>query len=178
MATRWRSPPESSSGRWSSRDPSCTRFSSSRARSSIFLPRPAAQVQRQADVLEARQGRQQVEELEDESDLVAPDPGQVVVDNPATRLAVDADLAGGRVIEAADQIEQRRLAGSGRTDDRHHLASIDTKVDIVERSDAPLAIKALSDPTKFYYRIHNLRRVESTRMRQSWFARTTHSFGP
>ena len=41
-----------------------------------LLARPAAQVQRQADVLEARQRRQQVEELEDEADLVAPDARQ------------------------------------------------------------------------------------------------------
>ena len=61
-----------------------------------LLARPAAQVQRQADVLEARQRRQQVEELKDEADLVAPDARQLVVGQAGERLAVDADLAGGR----------------------------------------------------------------------------------
>ena len=87
--------------------------------------RPAAQVQRQADVLEARQRRQQVEELEDEADLVAPHARQLVVGQAGERFAVDADLAGRRAIEAADRVEQRRLAGAGRADDRHHLAAGD-----------------------------------------------------
>ena len=44
-------------------------------------------------------------------------------DSAGERLAVDADLAGGRAIEAADEVEQRRLAGAGRADDRDHLAT-------------------------------------------------------
>ena len=53
-------------------DPSFTRVSNSRARSSIFLAGPAAQVQRDRDIFQTRQGRQQVEELKNESDFVAP----------------------------------------------------------------------------------------------------------
>ena len=49
-----------------------------------FPARPATQVQRQADVLEARQRRQQVEELEDEADLVAADARQPSSDRPAS----------------------------------------------------------------------------------------------
>ena len=79
------------------------------------------------------------------------------------------------MIKAANQIQQRRLTRSGRPHHRDHLASFDPKVDIVERSDASFAFKAFGDPPKFNHRIHNLRRVESTRMRQSWFAPTTHS---
>ena len=63
--------------------------------------RPAAQVQRQADVLEARERRQQVEELEDEADLVAADSRQLVVGETAERFAVDADFAGVAVVFAA-----------------------------------------------------------------------------
>src|SRR5829696_6216890 len=68
-----------------------------------FLARPAAQVQRQADVLERRQRRQQVEELEDEPDLVAADSGQLIVGEAGERFAVDADLSRSRAVEPADQ---------------------------------------------------------------------------
>src|ERR1019366_7397982 len=56
--------------------------------------RPAAQVQRQADVFEARERRQQVEELEDEADLVASHFRQLIVGHAAERGTVDADGAG------------------------------------------------------------------------------------
>ena len=102
-------------------------------------------MQRQADVFEARQGRQQVEELEDEADLVAPHARQLIVGQAGERFAVDADLAGGRAVEAADQIEQRRLAGAGRADDRDHLAARDGEADGVERDDVAFAGELLGD---------------------------------
>src|SRR5579862_5034458 len=43
-----------------------------------FLPRPLPQVQRQRHVLKTVQRGQQIEELENKSDFVAPDPRQVV----------------------------------------------------------------------------------------------------
>ena len=79
--------------------PSWTSVSSSRGALVHLAARPAAQVQRQADVLETGQRRQQVEELKDEADLVAPQPRQVIVGEAAERLAVDATRAprwGGR----------------------------------------------------------------------------------
>jgi hypothetical protein len=50
-------------------------------------------VQGQADVFEAGQCRQQIEELKDESDIVAPHAGQIVVGQPIEHSAVDEDLA-------------------------------------------------------------------------------------
>src|SRR5258707_354166 len=79
-----------------------------------------------------RQRRQQVEELEDEADLVAADSREVVVGQPGERFAVDADLAGRGTVEAADQIEERRLAGAGRSDNREHLAARDREADGIE----------------------------------------------
>ena len=110
-----------------------------------FLARPSAQVQREADVFERRQRRQQVEELEDESDLVAAHPRQVVVGEAGERLAVDAHTAGGRTVESADEIEERRLARSGGSDDRDHLAARDRDAHIVEGGDAALAGELLGD---------------------------------
>ena len=109
------------------------------------LARPSAQVQREADVFERRQRRQQVEELEDESDLVAAHPRQVVVGEAGERLAVDAHTAGGRTVESADEIEERRLARSGGSDDRDHLAARDRDAHIVEGGDAALAGELLGD---------------------------------
>ena len=66
-------------------------------------------------------------------------------ERPASGCAVDADLAGGWAVEAADQVEQRRLARARRTDDRHHLAPGDGQADVVERGDVPLAVELLGD---------------------------------
>ncbi len=44
-----------------------------------LLARPAAQMQRQGNIFETRKRGQQVEELEDESDLVAAHTGQIIV---------------------------------------------------------------------------------------------------
>src|SRR6185436_3354808 len=110
-----------------------------------LLPRPAAQVQRQPHVLQRAQRRQQVEELEDEADLVAADAGQLVVAEAGERLAVDAHLAGGRAIEPADQVQQRRFAGARRSNDRDHLAARDGEGDAVERDDVAFAAELARD---------------------------------
>src|SRR5262245_31562915 len=105
--------------------------------------RPSAQVKRQADVFQARQRRQQVEELENKTDLVAPHLRQLVVVQAGERLAIDQHIAGGGTVEAAHQVEECRFTGSGLTDDRDHLAARNRQRDVVERGDAPLALKAL-----------------------------------
>ena len=48
-------------------------------------------------------------------------------------VAVDADRAGGRVVEAGDELRQRRLAGAGRADERDGLARRDRERHVVER---------------------------------------------
>src|SRR5918993_791246 len=60
-----------------------------------LLARPASQVERQGHVLEARQARQQVEELKDEPQLVAADRRQRVVGEAVESLAVQRDGASG-----------------------------------------------------------------------------------
>ena len=69
---------------------------------------------RHLDVLISGQRRHQVVELEDEADLA--DGGtavsSVVVHGRQVGVAVP-DVAGGRTIHAADEIEQRALAGAG-----------------------------------------------------------------
>ena len=107
--------------------------------------RPASQVEREPDVLKTRQGRQEIEELKNEPDLVAPDPRELVVREAGQRLAVDAHLARGRTVEAAHKIEQRRLARARGADDRHHLAARDGQRDVLERGHLTFAGKLFGD---------------------------------
>src|SRR5205085_1333445 len=74
-----------------------------------FVARPAAKVQRNRDVLTAGECRQEIEELKNKPDLVAADARQGVVGKAAEWGAVDRDLAAGGMIEAADEVEQRRF---------------------------------------------------------------------
>ena len=48
-------------------------------------------------------------------------------------LSVDLDRAGRGAIEPADQVEDRRLPGAARADDREELARRDVEVDSAER---------------------------------------------
>ncbi len=53
------------------------------------------------------------------------------------RLAFDHDLAGLGGKEAADEIEQRRLAATGRTQQGDELARVDAERDVFERAHSP-----------------------------------------
>src|SRR5450755_1843787 len=109
------------------------------------------QVQGQGHVLHAGERGQEIEELEDETDFVAPETGERVVGEPGDGLAVDADLASGRAVQAADQIEERGLAGAGGADDGNHLAARDLEIDRFERGDLALAVIDLGDACERYH---------------------------
>ena len=66
-----------------------------------------------------REGRDQVERLEDEADLAGPEGVEVEL---RQRPAPVADLARGRPVEPAEQVQQRALAAPRRPGDRHELA--------------------------------------------------------
>ena len=128
MATRWRWPPDSSLGLWLIRSSSSTLSSASRARSWRSFDGHARVDQRQLDVVQRRRARQQVEGLEDEPDLLVPDPGQLVVVHLADLLAVQQVAALARRVEAADQVHQRGLARPRRPHDGHVLAALDAQM--------------------------------------------------
>ena len=109
IATRCCWPPESSEGRCVSRSPRPTlAIRSSNQALSTFSPRSRAA----DDVLLRGQHRQQVEELEDEADVRAPQLGQVGVLQRRDLRARDLDRAGGRLVEPGHDVHQRRLARS------------------------------------------------------------------
>ena len=66
---------------------------------------------RENDVLLRRQHRQQVEELEDEADVLAPKLRQLRVVELADLGIGDPDVTVGRLIEAGEDVHERRLAG-------------------------------------------------------------------
>ncbi len=59
--------------------------------------------------------------------------------------AVELDGAGARRVEAAEAVEQRRLAGAVRTDQPEDLALADLEADAVERHDAAEANRDVTD---------------------------------
>ena len=113
-----------------------------RARVLRLPARPAPQMQRQGDVLGGRQRRQQVEELEDEPDLVAPHARQRVVGRAAPAAARRSTRRPSSADRGTHDVQQRRLARPRRADDRHHFAPVDVQPDTVEREYFSLALEA------------------------------------
>lgn len=93
----------------------------------------------QLDLLQRARARQQVEVLEDEAELAVADVREF-----RTRTARDLDAvqqvaaARGRV-EAAEDVQHRRLAAAGGAHDRDELARVDRERHAVQRRDRLLA---------------------------------------
>ena len=100
-----------------------------------LLRRRAAHEQRHRDVLERRELRQQMMELIDEAERTIAQPAALRVAQRAHRLADDAHLACRRLIEAADELQQRRLARARRADDRDAIALGDGELDAAQHLD-------------------------------------------
>src|SRR6185295_5754076 len=97
----------------------------------LLAPQAQHLLRRDGDVAERGQVREQVEALEDEADLLAL-LGELAVAQVdvaaidlllADQLAVDVDVAGGRLLQIVDAAQQRGLAGAAGTDDGYLLAT-------------------------------------------------------
>ena len=91
--------------------------------------RQVGQQQRQLDIALGGQHRQQVVGLEDEADVARAPAGEIGVAQPVDRQALDLDAARGRPVEAADQVEERALARSGRPHQRDVVTAGDVEVE-------------------------------------------------
>src|SRR4029079_14905758 len=82
--------------------------------------------QPEGDVLEHVQVREQRVALEHRVDRtpVGPNAGHVP--------AADADAPGGRILEAGDHPQRRRLAAAGRPDDREEFTGLDLQVEVAD----------------------------------------------
>ena len=56
-------------------------------------------------------------------------------------LALEPELAGVRLVDPGDRLDEGRLAGAVVADERHHLARIGEEVDVDERLDGPEALR-------------------------------------
>src|SRR5437016_3006438 len=134
-----------------------------------LLAGPFAQIERESDVFQTIQGWQQVEKLEDEADLVAPDTREIVVGKFAKILAFDSNLAGCGPVEASDQVQERRLSRTGRSDNRDNLANLDIKTHVFQGNRFPFPIEHLRDMHERNHQtamIPNLRRPYSQGRKQ------------
>ena len=93
-------------------------------------PRHAVKAERQRDVLQARQFRHQLSELEDEAEVAAAQRTARHVGHGRHRAPAVADLARVWPDDPGEAVQQRRLSGPGRPHHRDNLAG-------AHRSDAP-----------------------------------------
>ena len=70
-----------------------------------------------------------MEELEDEADLLAAQPGERVFIEPGDVGAADCDRSARRRIKSGDEPQQRGLAAARRTDDREALPVGDIEIE-------------------------------------------------
>ena len=78
---------------------------------------------------------QQLVALEDEAEILPPQPGDIVRVERRHVLALEAVGAAPFAIEAADDVHQRRLAGAGSANDGDHLSGVDGEVDVLQRGE-------------------------------------------
>ena len=116
-------------------------------------PRRARELGRDQDVVANRQVVEQLEELEDEADLRPPEPGSVRLAEPVDADAVEVDLAAGRPVQPADQVEQGRLAAARRAHDRGHPPGLDVEREPVERG-SRRSVVGLRDASKADHCLH------------------------
>ena len=90
------------------------------------------QFQRQQDVFQRGQRRQQLERLEHEADAAGAQAGAGVLVEIAEALAEQHDFARGRLVESRQQAQQGGLAGAGRAGDRQRFAGCDGKLDFAQ----------------------------------------------
>src|SRR5581483_11849998 len=103
-------------------------------------PARTLELESPSDVLLDGERGKQVEVLKDDGDVREPEIGaRVLVDRPQV-AAVHRDASGGRRVEAADEIQQRRLPRAALSHDGDELAALDRERDVAQGGDASLAL--------------------------------------
>ena len=110
-----------------------------RARAPLAARQPAAaaQFQREQDVLQRGQRRDELEELEDDAHVASAPARERVLAAPAQLLPGEDDLPARRAVDAGQQVEQRRLAAAGGAVDGEEALRWDAEGEVVE-DDGPL----------------------------------------
>ena len=110
-----------------------TRSSASSTKAFALARTHAAIGQRQLDVFENRQIADEIEALEDESDLAIADARAIREREVRDFGALERIAAARRRIEQAEDGEQRRFAATGRSGDRDVFARADIEMNAGER---------------------------------------------
>ena len=92
--------------------------------------------ERKLDVVERGRSREQVEGLEDESDLPISYAGELVLAQVAYFDTVQPIVAIRWRIQAADEVHEGRLTTSGRTHDGDELTRVNSQIDTAQRPDS------------------------------------------
>ena len=85
------------------------------------------------NVLGHGQRGQQVEELEDKTDAVATQHGELVIVQPLERLPFEADAPLGWSVHGTAQVQEGGLTAPRRPDERHKLPGLERQADVRER---------------------------------------------
>src|SRR5690349_4318268 len=91
--------------------------------------------QRQLDILQRGMGREQVEALEDETQLAVPNPRPLRLRQPSDLLTTQQVLSTAGGIEAAEDVHEGGLAGTRRPHHGDIVASINPQADASQRVD-------------------------------------------
>ena len=94
-----------------------------------------AEIHGQHQVFQHGEGRQQLEELEDDAHPAAAPLRQLVLAQLVHRRALDKHLTARGPVDPGDHVDQRRLAAARLADDGHKLPRADLQIDIFERGE-------------------------------------------
>ena len=107
-------------------------------------PEPA-ELHGQDDVVDQRDRRQQLEELEDDADRPSPPLRRRPLAQVVHCRPVDPDLAARRAVDARDHVDERALAAAGLPDHGDELPRADLEAHALERGQAPRGRLVLLD---------------------------------
>ena len=157
MATRCCCPPESCDGSWSMRSPrpdALQQFLGPLAASAVS-EMPVVRVRQRHDhVVQGAGPRQQVEVLEDEADLAVAQHGPLVGRGIRNLLPVQPILAGGRVVQAAQDVHQRALAGAAGAHQGDQFAAGNSQRNALEHRHVHLAEVVRLVNVLQFYKVH------------------------
>ena len=116
----------------------------------IHIQRAAGEVSAHLDVFPHGQVRDEVVHLEDVAQMAAAVEGQGLLVHIGHTLAVDKNVAGVGAVDAAQDVEQRGLAGAGRPQQHAEFAFFHGQVDAFQHLDPVFtAAKGLFDLIQF-----------------------------
>ena len=74
-----------------------------------------------------------MEALEYEAELLVPQAGQGLIARAIDLLPIELEPSAARLVEQADQVQQRALAAAGRPHDGDELSLGDVEIDVLQR---------------------------------------------